>query len=660
MKPHEGITPRRVRFQVATANQLGEPAVPSPSFSTVQWQDTTSPRQKKKLDHPDGDLQLTIRSEPVIQSVTEQKPQSDFSPLSTLPMGAQIDDISAASRSPRQKNYVQGSKISIPLVHRYPKKSKKMKSQTMSAQLQHYDRFFARSALLRREYDIGAIRSSEIPLLIVFSLLQGLKLPFDLLFGSLAICDAKLNGFPIKAQSHGFKLSSCGLQVGSCNFLNLPFSHQNATDMYNHNDGMYGRPFISTEQRDAEEQDTSFKANRKKNKGKSAKNQLVYAINFAQKMINPVESTKSMATRGKRSKQQTYLLASRIDFGEVARYFIAADHWKKSSHPENNQYLQAAPAASKEVMPAATNDGDVRFTTQISEDSNMVTIKRLALNNKQPISTMSRQPQTADQNLSMHHPCRTLDFLCLARLVTEMQKHFIVLKPTVRCIASPPLSSLQPTTQMPICSPHHILTSNHKPLWISSSLATKHDQANHINSPIKTAGKSKSKGKSKSNGSSNRNSHGNSESNNNKNDNAKGILSSFKHSTDTELDILNAYLAQHESFMAKARWGPNAQRVWICGVPVYDGCIAGCGGDDESGNNNGNTDADSNGKSDGGCRSENSHAHIDNGNLKDKDRERKQSKEQHEREPRQDKWWVLFLLGRRLAACVQYEEAERG
>ena len=699
---HQGITPRRERFQVATANQLGEPSGPSPTFSDVHWHSDIGPSQRKQLACLHGDLQLTIRPGSIVQSASGKNTSSDCSPLSISPANPQNDDGSPALRPVRQNKHERGPEAGSSSLHRHPDKPKKKKSGLTAMQVRQYNRFFSRSALLRQEYDGKFVHSSDIPLSVVFSLLQDVKLPFGLVFRSLAICDAKINGFPIKVHSKGFVFSSCGLQVGSCKFLNLPFcchdtayTNNDKTIDCGHDDGVCGRPFVSTEKAGATKRDSLSKKNKGSSRDKimeKARCELAYALNFAQEMVEPVNSKESMVPRNIIRRKQSYLLASRMDFSDIVRQIFEAETPRilklrrmRSHHPVPSKVAVVAAAAA-----ADNDDGCAERTARLLSDLIFDAIKSLELCKGQAPLTTPCQPAAPQLNQPPSRPCRTFDFLCLARLVTEMHKYFLILIPAARCSASPsaspsqatataattltPASASQPPPHPPASNPHQTLASNYKVAWISSALAAKHNSANYVNyvNCVNDANNQK-----------NSNNNNNKNTKNNKTTNTiptnKALLPSFLQNTpNTELNILTTHLAQHESFMAKARWGLNGQRVWICGVPVYDGSAAISADGCRRSRNHRHRRSDGEGESDTGtdgahARDDKVNVNVNGGDVgnergqhgkgvRGQQQQQQQEEEKHEEENKEGKqqqqqqkenmWWVLFLLGERLAGCI--------
>ena len=608
--PH-GITLRRERFDVATASQLGSPSTPSPTFSDIQWQSTFNNTTRPALK--DRDLQLTIK--PEVKPCPAEDLSSDCSPYSSSPIDLQKGTdrkptTSYRCQDPNQRKPGFGTTTSSA---NQPAIKSHRRSRLTAAQVKQCSLIFARSALLREQYDGRGISYSDIPLSVIFPLVQGLKLPFDLLFRSLAICDAKIAGLPIKAHSEKFVLSSCGLEVGSCKFLNLPINRVDTCSAKclngDRNDRVCGRTLVSTELGVP-----PFKRNETRGKIRSGKDwkslwrcgdNLSFTIDFAREMVEPPRSriikvTGTERTAGK--QKQGPLLASRISFSNIIRRIVESEDGNISPWGPNGNCCRSR-----------WSDASRRRSRQLKNYTGM----RKAFPHKFPTGLPRAliipfdPPVTSPRSPRLY---REFDFLCFIRLVTEMQKYFLIVKPMVRC-SSPQTASIS----------HHILSSNYKLAWVSPALTSGKFNLNKTNA----------------------NANATANNNNNKSKNNEtlpkvnhdaNLLSLFVHTPITELEDLVAHLAKQESFMTKTRWGPDAQRIWVCGVLVSDGKF-----DDSSAGSPAGT-----GKANGADAEESTKAavEVDDGGGGDEH-------EQRQNPQRRNKWWVLFLLNRKLARYIQ-------
>lgn len=635
----QGITQRRERFDVATANQLGSPSITSPTFSDVQWQ--SSSNNATRSASKGCDLQLTIR--PKLVSSPAEPLITSWSPQSSSPS----DSPKGNDRQPKAK-LCQGSPegklgFSSPSAKQAVTRSHK-KSRLSAAQIKQCSLIFDRSALLREHLDNQGISYSDIPLSAILPLVQGLKLPFDLLFRSLAICDQKIAGLPILAHSEKFVLSSRGLQIGPCKFLNLPISMVDcAPEQCSNGDRdnrVCGRTFISTEMGDPLKHNDSVE---KVRRGMNRKNlwrcgdDLSFTLDFAQDMFEPLTSKKFDVIdteEREEKKKRNCLLASRIDFSNIIRRIIELEDGNTSPlRPGGNYYRSILSALS--MRPVRLGKSDMYFSRTSTGKIPMTSPTALVVPFDSPFSG-PRWPRM----------CREFDFLCFIRLITEIQKNFIVLKPISQFSASSPSSLSSSCVAAVPSTPRGFLSSNYKLTWVSPALMSGHHNLN--------------KTRVKANANANANANDSKKNNENKTKTKQGVnlLSLFAHTPSTELKDLVSRLATHESFMTKARWGPDAQRIWVCGVPVSDGSTNGTysGSDKANGTDveksktapvdEGGGEGPEGQKCDAQQEQEQQHQHQQ---QQDQEQEQAQKKQQ-----RGSKWWVLYLLNRRLARFILY------
>ena len=527
------------------------------------------------------------------------------------------------------------------LVHCQPSKkqlNRARRGRLTAVQIKQCSLIFARSALLREQYDRQGISYPDIPMSAIFSVLQDLKLPFGLLFRSLAICDGKIAGLPIKAHSEKFVLSSCGLEVGSCKFLNLPLngvdrcsSKYGDGDDDDDDDDVCGRTYINTELGGG-----PFKYSESGGKTGSGAywktmsrcgDDLSFTLDFAREMIEPSKSQKvkvASAERTEGKKGRTHLLASRIDFSDIVRRIIELEDGDLSPWGPNGNHsrqLWSMVSQHRSEQPKSHVNMKKAFPYHWPTESPTTLII--------PFDPPTTSPRR-------RHLYREFDFLCFIRLITEIQKYFLIVKPISQCSsASASASSSSSSSPSPGPSSPEAASTSHRALlssryqlaWTSPALASGYISVN------KTKTKTNENERIKQN-------NPNREAN---------ILSLLDHHTPfTELNDLLSHMAKHKSFMTKARWGPDAQRIWVCGVPVSDGSSAG-GGSATNANVNGNGNGNDNVN---GTDAEKSKTAAADGRRAGLERPGQQQQQQQTSQ-RRNKWWVLFLLKRRLTRYIQ-------
>ena len=499
------ITSRRERFHVATASQLCASTALSPRFSPVHWK----PEARAEASSPPfsryTSLQVITKSEP-----KETRLSSACSPLSNLE-DASKSHIRNLEQNHQQQQQQQQQRWESQ-VHDHPE---------CPLQIQHCT---SACSSIPRSLFPESIFLSEIPLPVALSVFRSVKLPLDQIFKSVAICDPKISGFPIKSHTHDFDFSSCGLIVGRCHFLNLPHKF----DGSRFGEEMISGPFLSVERMKAGtsgEPCYSHRCHRGSDchpfNGDEVTGPLSFIIDIAQQVVHANESHNKNASK--------YFLASRVNVDGIFH--------KSATNKRQLDAILANYPGYKCCRYQRTSLSAVR--PRVQNEDKKTHVKR---------SLSVPRTKTRHRSHKICHPYKneacqgamvTFKFLCLSRIIVELHKRFIILARTAATTASArsSLSSSSPTYLSK--SSNTFATSDANDNIIKSRQTFLNYQIQYISSTLSSCTPSAS---------------------------SADLDANFSQSTTEEIENLMNKLSAGKGFVTFACWGVDAEKVLICGV----------------------------------------------------------------------------------------------